>query len=281
MRWRYGASTRTRIVADHPSEAQHWYDRAGKPMYEIMARNGQPRPTTLADARNLDLVPSVTAIIRCAAAPGLVNWQIDQGIMAALTLPRSETEAEADWLARVKQDAQEQARAAAERGTAIHAEIERYFSGATPVDEASEAAIRVGERLDREFGIYLWDAERSFAHPLGFGGKADLTAGEFVGQAVLLDIKTKDPWPEDFPPKGFDEHAIQLAAYRVGLGLAEAECGNVFVSRQEPWQVHIHRWSEADMQRGWAMFVGLLRYWQAKNKYEPSWAEEDSEWRPF
>lgn len=265
-------------MSDHAAESTHWYDRSGKPTYEVLARNGQPRPTTLADARKMDLVPSVTAIIRCAAAPGLVNWQIDQGIMAALTLPRSEAEAEADWLARVKQDAQEQARAAADRGTAIHALIESWYSHEdTDVPAGMFGVIEaVVPAIDAAFpGVTIWDPEESFAHPLGFGGKADLTSGAFVGQAVLLDIKTKDSWPEDFPPKGFDEHLMQLAAYRLGLGLEAAECANVFVSRQQPWQVHIHRWTEADMQRGWRMFVGLLGYWQAKNKYDPSWAEED------
>ena len=45
------------------SESSHWYTREGAPKYTVEAKNGNPRNTTLADARKLNLVPSVTTII--------------------------------------------------------------------------------------------------------------------------------------------------------------------------------------------------------------------------
>jgi hypothetical protein len=70
----------------HIAESLHWYDRHGRPCYEVMSKPGVMRPTTLRDARKLNLVPSVTNIIRCAAAPGLEIWKQQQVMMAALTL---------------------------------------------------------------------------------------------------------------------------------------------------------------------------------------------------
>ncbi len=70
------------------SESGHWYTIDGKPKYTIVGKNGKERNTTLRDARKLNLVPSVTTILDVAAKPGLVNWQVNQGIQAALTLPR-------------------------------------------------------------------------------------------------------------------------------------------------------------------------------------------------
>ena len=62
------------IAKDHASEAGHWYTRSGDPMYTIMGKStGKPRNTTLRDARELNLVPSVTTILNVAAKPALTN----------------------------------------------------------------------------------------------------------------------------------------------------------------------------------------------------------------
>jgi hypothetical protein len=87
------------------TESMHWYDKAGRPCYEVeRADKKGMRPTTLRDARKMNLVPSVTSIIKCAAAPQLEKWKRDQVLIAALTLPRMPEESEQSWLARVEQD---------------------------------------------------------------------------------------------------------------------------------------------------------------------------------
>ena len=53
------------------AESGHWYQADGTPAYEIVGANGKMRPTTLRDARKLNLYPSVTTIIRLMDAPGL------------------------------------------------------------------------------------------------------------------------------------------------------------------------------------------------------------------
>lgn len=272
----------------HASESGHWYDRDGNPMYDVPAKSGQPRAATLRDARTMFLVPGVSTIIRCAAAPGLENWKVDQGILAALTLPRLDTEAEAEWLYRVKQDSQEQGRAAAARGTEIHAEIERYYAGLERGFEVAAGVYArppvstVYEAVGLAFGVNVdWRTELAFAHPLGFGGKADLLGFEYIdgpdeqpSPTVLIDFKTKDNWPDGKLPATYDEHFMQLAAYRYGLGAFQAKCAIVFVSRAEPWQVSIATLDDAELDRGWRCFNALLDYWKAKSNYDPSWQEQ-------
>src|SRR6185369_1021896 len=94
-------------MTDYASEGGHFYTRAGEPAYTIVGKNGVERNTTLRDARKLDLVPGVTSIIRCAAAPGLEAWKQDQLLLAALTLPRLDGESEKSWLSRVKTDSED------------------------------------------------------------------------------------------------------------------------------------------------------------------------------
>ena len=258
------------IPVAHPSEAGHWYRPDGTPAYEIVGKNGQRRPTTLRDAKNLGLVPSVTTIIASAARPGLENWKIDQGILAALTLPRGADESEKDWLARVKLDSAEQARKAAERGTQIHASIERmYRDDIWPPDEP-EPAPSVWRVIEDYFGDQFWEPEVTFARR-GIAGKVDLASKTIGDSGIIIDFKGK--YPSDFdsvkPRLAFDEHAMQLAAYRYGLGWDNARCANVFFGRFEPWRVAIHEWSEDDLQRAYGMFDGLLHYWYAKSGLEP------------
>ena len=59
---------------DYKSEAGHWYDHDGNPMYTIIGANGKERNTTLRDAKKEGFVPSVTTIIGIAAKPSLENW---------------------------------------------------------------------------------------------------------------------------------------------------------------------------------------------------------------
>jgi hypothetical protein len=112
------------------------------------------------------------------------------------------------------------------------------------------------------YGARNWVAERAFAHEMGFGGKVDLHC-----DGIVIDVKTKD---FDDPAKviGYDEHLMQLAAYRVGLGMPEARCANVFISRTNPDVVAVKEWAEEDLARGWKMFTALLFFWQHKNQYE-------------
>lgn len=256
---------KTMIAKDHASEAGHWYTRNGDPMYTIMGKTtGKPRNTTLKDARALNLVPSVTTILNVAAKPALTNWLQEQAILAALTLPRGADEPESVWLKRVLTDSKQQGRDAADLGTEIHAAIQGYYEGRTSSKyphhvEACRQAIRT------RYGDRTWIMEKSFAHELGFGGKSDMLNTD--GDGIVLDIKTKD-FTDASKPLWYDEHLLQLAAYREGLGVPGARCANVFVSRTNPDLAIIHEWTEDDLKRGWAMFQHLLNYWQLKNNHE-------------
>ena len=67
----------------YTAESGHWYDRDGKPAYTVIGKNGKERNTTLRDAREKDLVTSVTTILKVAAAPGLERWKQEQVLLAA------------------------------------------------------------------------------------------------------------------------------------------------------------------------------------------------------
>ena len=239
----------------------HWYTQHGEPCYTVVGKNGKVRPTTLRDARDKKLAPSVTGIIKCAAAPGLVHYQQEQIMLSALTLPRYEHEVEAEWISRVWADSREHARKAAEKGTACHAAIQQHYEGQIPDPAWFQHVQGAVAAISDRFPGARWNVEQSFCHSIGYGGKVDLHTAE----GCVLDIKTKE-FSET--PDTYNEHHMQLAAYRQGLGMPAATCGICFVSVSVPGLARIVMCSDEELDRGWEMFKALLAYWKAKSKYE-------------
>jgi hypothetical protein len=259
----------TTIIA-RSAESVHWYRQDGGPQYTVAAKDGSDRPTTLRDARKMDLVPSVTTIMKVAAKPGLEQWKLEQMLLAAMTLPRNHDESEKSYIARIVFDSKESGKQAAEKGTRIHESIESWMNGSRNVRHESTARA-FEESIFNHFKTHPdqpWLTERSFASSLGFGGKVDLycAADEHAPLGIVLDAKTKDFGPED-KIDAYDEHLMQLAAYRHGLGVPHARCGNVFCSRTHPGLVKVIEWSEEELVKGWEMFQALLRFWKLKNTF--------------
>lgn len=244
------------------AESGHWYTKTGEPAYTVIGKNGRERATTLRDARQMNLVPSVTTILRCAAAPGLEHWKRQNLLMAAATLPRIEGESADAWIDRVESDASKQAADARDIGTKIHGAIELAYLGLTVASEYQETVKATMQAVAEHFGPRQWSTEKSFASELGYGGKLDLSC-----EGIVIDFKTSEFGPDD-KKEGYDEHLMQLCAY--GLGLFDDEtpyrAANVFVSTSHPGIVKIHEWDERDIQRGENMFLSILQFWQAKSR---------------
>lgn len=238
----------------------HWYTQDGTPAYEVRAKNGNMRPTTLADARKLGLVPSVTTVLAVIDKPQLTTWKVKQGILAALTLPRIDGEPEDAYLDRIMRDGQQQARDAADEGNRIHDAIEASFKR-KPYPAAYAPHVKgARDALDASFpGITDWVAEASFAHPDGYGGKVDLHS---PSTGIVVDWKGKDGDFMDGKKLAYDQH-IQLAAYQDGLDLPRTVCANGFVSRTHPGLAVIHRWTPEEIEQGSRIFRAALGLWQA------------------
>jgi len=233
--------------------AGHWYKADGSPMYTIIGKNGKERDTTLRDAREHNLVPSVTTIMRIAAAPGLDMWKQQQVLKAAVSVPRLDGEPEEDWFSRIMKVSKETSAEAADRGTSMHNVIEDYFNkkpGDYP-DYASAVYFAVA----KEFGNQNWVCEKSFAVD-GFGGKVDLHCED-----IIIDFKTKEV--VDDKTAAYDEQLMQLAAYSRGLGMPDALCANVYVDLAGNVKIITH--DPQDIEKAWQMFTHLLAFYRIKN----------------
>lgn len=248
----------------HSSEAGHFYDaKTGEPVYEVpnKSKPGTMRPATLRDARNPErpLVASVTTIMQVLAKPALINWKIRQAILASLTYPRPAEMGEDDWISAIIDDAERQAKEAADLGTRIHAAIQGAYEGELWSPDLQEFCYHTLMAVEKEFGKRTWIPEKSFAHPLGYGGKVDIQDEQGL---IVADFKSTSLNGDKLKKAGYDEHILQLAAYRLGLGLERATLANIYISTTVPGEVFIKLWSDEDAMNATKQWLALLAFWK-------------------
>lgn len=247
----------------------HWYYPDSRPCYELPKKDGSGvKVPTLADARKLNLLPSVTTVLKILDKPELTNWKIEQAVLAVLTTPRNEGEqldAYIDRVLHVEKVQDQEAATARDQGTEIHAAMEDYFQG-RELSEAIKPWVMPAALSLRPYGE-LVATEKILVGP-GYAGKTDLI------------LNTADCWwlwdfkaVKTLPPKwAWEEHVLQLAAYAkvwqssvgsikpvrtANLYISRVECGKFLICEHEPWQPAS------------AAFDHLLAVWQFQKKYVP------------
>ena len=247
----------------------HFYTKSGQPCHY------QPdgKDTTLRHARKQDLVPSVTGILDVVSNPGLTTYFINQHLEAAWLLgSRDIDQTELDnyetYCKEVRQMAGEHSKQARDKGSAIHHQLEVYYSDSTEELDPTlgKYVSAVTDALKGVYGISMGDveSERTFATEQ-WGGAVDISSPEYV-----LDFKYKSSgWEKkkDGTPKKiwYDSHIAQLAAYRFGLEYPKATCANVFISPEA--EVYIKEYTEEELKRGLKYFAACNSLWRLKNNF--------------
>lgn len=238
-------------------------------MHSVPSAKGDPRPTTLRDARKLGLLPSVTNILGVIAKPELVEWKMTQAVLAALTLPRRPGESEDDFAKRVVEDAQSRVKTAADFGSAFHAGAE-HVAKTLEVDPAGPYAAWLGLHRDwyqANCVRMVWTERVLVNTELGYAGTADLLVEHQQHGLTLVDYKTQGVKPGS-AARAYGSWCQQLAAYRRAIGRPMA-CVNVVVNSAEPSAPVEHLWTEDELRAGWESFEAALVIWRNEKAYDP------------
>jgi hypothetical protein len=251
-------------------DAAHWYDRSGVPMHTVPSLKGEPRATTLRDARKRGLLPSVTNIIGVIAKPELTAWLQEQAVMAALTLPRLPGETEDMFARRVVEDSQTTRDGAADFGTAFHNGAERVAT-TLEVDRQHPAADWLSHYrvwYQGNAALLNWTEKVLVNRAIGYAGTADLFIEHVIHGPVLVDLKTMKikPGAKASPYKSW---CYQLAAYRKAFG-QPVKCMNMIVNSVAPEMPIEHVWTDAEMELGEAAFEAAHRLWVIEKGYDPT-----------
>lgn len=252
----------------------HYYDRDTGlllPSVELKTRPGEWREPDLRDARKVNALVSVTTIISELAKPGLVKWQVEQGIKAAFNLDDHPSSVIGEQLltdlAYVK--SLEYTHWTADYGLAIHwlvnnklraiqtLEIPPLFPNA---EEVADGFIEWSAANGFEWEL----TEHRFLRPdLGMAGTVDLM-GTWWGDPVIADLKT-----QSLPISFYDpDYGLQLSGYSLGCDLPpDIKRVSLIANRDNPGEVHPKLWP--DNQRYDEMFMHLMEFWMLAHKYDP------------
>lgn len=245
------------------SASAHWYDPATKSaLHTIIAKGtGLPRQTTLADARKLGLVPSVSTILRVIDKPALNSWLREQAVLAALTTPRVEGEDLDAFVSRVLSvDAEQEAQKARDFGILIHDQISDSLNG-RPIAPGTEDFIEPVLAILKDFGRVVSTERIVFG--IGYAGTLDaLFESNYI---TIIDIKTTRKVPKT---GSYNEHCYQTAAYAKAVGNTgnkRIQTANLYVSSTEPGECCVY--VQEDWNKSREAFNHILQFWKIANDY--------------
>jgi len=268
----------------------HFYynlNGVAKPLWEVPYADKKKgmRAATLADAKKVNGKPSPNTIMDILAKPGLIRWSDNLLMDAATAALALSTEYDSDWKTRALELHKAMRQAKADLGTEIHEEIEKHLrkilggqQGYNPErgdkwQKVVESAINwLFDDDEQGSDIYIENesaVEKYFVNDeLGFGGMIDLVGCD-EGRPVIVDWKTIDTKGKRFNAYPKDKCPL-LAAYAMGyFGTLEADCFNVFLSRDEPGVIIPMLYSEAEIATGWAKFQLCYELWVLDKGHDP------------
>lgn len=256
--------------------APRFYTPEGEALYEVpnKSKPGTTRPFTLADARKMDPhpLPSVTTILsETIRKPQLEDWKVEQGIMAALTLPRLPNESTDAFAHRVVQDMSKEAEGAADFGRTIHQAIEAHLIGDVNTLQSLPETVMpfLDEFIKWQESVLLTVQATELVvtnKEIGYAGRLDIWGDlnwKGAGNSVL-DIKTQHI--KNGKPTFYDEWAMQLAAYAWTFeGTQKPSLVSIVIDSQEPKAPIIKVW-ENSLQHFQA-FLDTLSLWRYFHEY--------------
>lgn len=268
----------TTVANIKKSDGSHWYYPDGQSCYELPKKDGSgTKVPTLADARKLNLIPGVTSILKLLHKQALVEWLIEQAVLAVVTTPRSPdegTDAFIDRVLRQQRVQDEEAQRARDKGTEIHDALEMAFLG--KIDDVNPDIVPwIRPAFDdlRMRGTLVASEINVVGH--GYAGRVDLIQRDNASEELMIwDFKSTKKLPKDAP---WTEHRLQLSAYARAYSeevfkkfgkVIPIRVGNVYISTLIPGEYVILTdpdWSTTYSQG----FMPLVGFWQWVNRYAP------------
>lgn len=245
----------------------HWYYADGRPCYELPKKDGSGmKIPSLADARKLNLLPSVGRIINLLDKPALNDWKVEQACLAILTSKQNDGEALDDFVHRILHEERvqdQESRKARDTGIQIHDALQSALSG-REWDKSLSAFIEPVLAWQQATGKVLWTEKIVVGE--GYAGRVDLLLRMSSGM-LLPDFKTCGRLPEK---DSWLEHKLQSCAYAAALPKENkgVVTGNVYISTKEPGKFAV--FTQSDWQQTYNNgFLKLLDFWTWANNFDP------------
>jgi hypothetical protein len=268
----------------------HWYTKNGQAMHKVPGKTVAERDTTIADARIMGLLPSVSGITKMMANPGLDRWKQDITIEAALKYATQcdcgDMDVDNKFYAEIRAESNKVAGAAADLGVKIHAAIESALRFEQWENQSVELAdgklVELKELVDpalaklEELGINIVETEKVVTcSSHGYAGQMDVSYvnGDVAGILDFKSTKTK-------PTKKIEVRqgqSMQIAAYHYACWSSKDKPHfqpnhqgiNLYISTTEIGRVDVVKYDAAELAKQWEGFLACLTLWRLQNNYDP------------
>jgi hypothetical protein len=267
----------------------HWYTKNGQAMHRVPGKTVAERDTTVADARIMGLLPSVSGITKMMANPGLDRWKQDITIEASLKYAIQSAYGDMDedkLYAEIRAESNKVAGAAADLGVKIHAAIESALGCQQWENQTVELAdgkkVELKELVDpalaklEELGINIVETEKVVTcSSHGYAGQMDVSyvKGNVAGVLDFKSTKTK-------PTKKIEVRqgqCMQIAAYHFACWGSKDKPHfqpnhqgiNLYISTTEIGRVDVVKYDADELAKQWDGFLACLTLWRLQNNYDP------------
>ena len=248
-------------------QSGHWYTEDGESAHVIIGKNGNERNTTVADARKLGLLPSVTSVLGIMDKPPLTSWRISVAIESALTLPKRDDESLDEYARRVVEDSKEQTRKAAEHGTRMHEQAENILMGrAVSKDEDLQPYIKTFRKWAEENVEKTYWCEKALVG-CGYAGRCDAYVRlKGIGDAIM-DLKNRKVNPRYSP--FYDTDCAQIYAYIAACENPKAAGVSVVLASNDSELIKHKVWDKEELHEAGIAFQAMLKVWSWAKQYVP------------
>lgn len=257
--------------------SEHFYDVNGNACHtqptKTKGAKNPTRPTTIADAKRLKLLPSVSSILKQAANPALDRYKAQQIIKACFNCPVSCDEDFETYARHIMEKADKERDEAADLGTNIHAALEQVLvNPSASYDESLSQFVTPALNKVNEMGITVVERELRVVSEYGYAGTTDVafTHGPICG---ILDFKSVKTKPEEpiIPRQG---HAAQIAAYHVAYWSKDTiknntKGYNVYISTTEPGRIDVVEYDAPTLRSEFGYFLACFDIWKHRYGYDP------------
>ena len=251
----------------------HWYQPDGTPLHQVPKADGKGmRDTTLADAKKLGLLPSVTGITDIIAKPALMNWKASQVAAAAFENPPNGEESMDYFIERVINASHQQVAGAADLGSKVHDALEKLLTdGPDAVPEDMWAYVSPVMDWKKQAKITYAQIESVLVNiEHGYAGRCDVLGHDAKGGPVVIDYKTRKTKAGQ-ACKPYDTQGMQLAAYAVAHygedRLPQVKAYNVYISTTEVGRVE--GYEHSSLLPHWEAFKAAAVLWRHIKGYDP------------
>jgi len=272
-------------------ESGHWYTLDGNAAHSqpTKTKGAKPtRPTTIADAKRLGLLPSVSAYTRMLAAPYLERYKMLEVAKACYACPPSGDESYDDYARHILEQSSKDGSGAAEVGTKVHAALDLYFTDTAAYNSCPDIQCQDGSVVPadsfvlpavakiKSMELFVNKTENIIVNAAyGYAGTTDMvfTHKNLCG---ILDFKTKRT-KQDEPVLPGDTHCMQIAAYHAAFWGADdgdaiglnAIGYNVYISTTEIGRVDVVEYSRDELLDGWQAFKSCCTLYRYIKKFDP------------